>query len=313
MKLTACRRCNQPRNPADLELGRCRVCRRHKCPKHEAGDSTCYSHCKCRCDLCLSAGRARAKYTGHLRKVGSPVIRGAEAARERIAILRASGMGTAEIETRSSVHRVTILAVERGTLTRLHRNTLGALLAVRPVPISEQTTGRVPIAGTRRRIHALMAIGWSTKRIAAEAGITYSQVGLLSIADVTFCHADTRRKIAAAYERLWDQEPTGVAPYGPSRVRNLAKANGWAPPAAWDEGFGPNGIDNPKAKPSLADGPLRRRGETALEVRRMIGTDTAEGIARRLSFANVDSLVDTLKRSNPDLAKQLSKTRTEAA
>ena len=81
---------------------------------------------------------------------------------------------------------------------------------------------------------------------------------------------------------------------------------------AWDDDLGPHGIDNPRARPALADGPLRHLGETPVEVERMLGTDSGNNIAKRLGYADVDSLATTIGRKDKHLAQRLRRAKEVA-
>ena len=88
----------------------------------------------------------------------------------------------------------------------------------------------------------------------------------------------TATKVARLYEELWDQP-------GPStRTRQRAERLKWAPPLAWDDGTGPHGIDNPKARPypwKRRDSD-RRRSHDISDLRAAGLTDTE--IAHRLGI-----------------------------
>lgn len=89
---------------------------------------------------------------------------------------------------------------------------------------------------TRRRIQALMALGWSQPQIAKAAGSDQNRVS-------SQLHAEriTRggaAKVAAAYELLSFRLPpttTRNERVGVNLVRALARRNRWLPPLAWDD------------------------------------------------------------------------------
>lgn len=89
----------------------------------------------------------------------------------------------------------------------------------------------VPALGARRRVQALSAIGWSQGDIAERLGI--SQQALANSLRTEVMTARVSRRIRDVYTELEMSE-------GPSlRTRKRAVAQGWAPPAAWDD------IDDP--------------------------------------------------------------------
>ena len=102
--------------------------------------------------------------------------------------------------------------------------------------------------GTRRRIRALMALGWSTAVLDAELGKarTYTTALLRRNGPV---YVTTAQQYAALYERLSMTLPPDETRYQrqfASRARNLARRNGWPPPFAWDD------IDDPNERPQGA-------------------------------------------------------------
>jgi len=93
--------------------------------------------------------------------------------------------------------------------------------------------------GTRRRLQALVAIGWPTAALAARLGIPPTEVSRL-------CHhahrvyPHTAARVAQLYTQL-SMHP------GPSRrARRRGEVASWAPPLAWDD----NTIDHPAATPA---------------------------------------------------------------
>ena len=98
--------------------------------------------------------------------------------------------------------------------------------------------------GTRRRLRALKALGWSFAQIGARLGCSGDAVRQSAERDrVLRSHAE---KVAALYEEMSMTLPpaeTHRQRQIVSRERNRARRLGWAPPLAWDD------IDDPKARP----------------------------------------------------------------
>lgn len=98
----------------------------------------------------------------------------------------------------------------------------------------------VPIRGTRLRLQALCAIGYSPPELAARLGTSTAIVqrlrsGYLSsgrYADSAHVLLRTHLAVAALYDVLWDTPSTGKHA---RRLRNLAARNGWLPPLALDD------------------------------------------------------------------------------
>lgn len=95
----------------------------------------------------------------------------------------------------------------------------------------------VPALGAQRRLQALMRLGWSSHRIATEAGlphrnhvwrILHGQKGK----PTTWIQRSTDEWVREVYDRLSMTVPEGryVA-----RTRAYAERMGWPPPLAWDD------------------------------------------------------------------------------
>lgn len=117
--------------------------------------------------------------------------------------------------------------------------------------------------GTRRRIRALMALGWSTTQLDEALGQkrTYT-------ASVVASPNPIRRTTAQRYAALYAQFSMSLPPtetryqkQRATRVRNLARRNGWSPPLAWndiDTDEEPQGLRDHDADTGRSD-PLNRR------------------------------------------------------
>src|ERR1043165_532981 len=97
---------------------------------------------------------------------------------------------------------------------------------------------RLDACGTRRRIYALRAIGWTDALIADAAGLP-SPFAVSQACTRRFVSRATATGIAAAYSALSDRRGRSV--------RNVKRAErlGWPPPIAWD--YEP--LDDPTAPP----------------------------------------------------------------
>ena len=114
-----------------------------------------------------------------------------------------------------------------------------------------------PACGTQRRLQALMALGWSLVELGGCLGRTRSGMTDL-LRQVDHVQWATHTAVRALYDELWGTRPpedTADQRRAATRARRRAQREGWAPPLAWDDGTGPHGIDNPKARPH----PWKRR------------------------------------------------------
>lgn len=107
-------------------------------------------------------------------------------------------------------------------------------LRLRPRPLVDAT-------GTHRRVKALARLGWSTAELSRRLGKTRSY--LAKTMDRDRVDQDTAAAVARLYDQLsmtWCTDTTAA------RTAATARASGWAPPLAWDEGA----IDDPAATPA---------------------------------------------------------------
>lgn len=96
----------------------------------------------------------------------------------------------------------------------------------------------VPAFLVRRRIEALMALGWRQRDIAEALGYKASHEAVRSLLTRRNVERSTFERVKDVYERL-----SGTV--GPSQaVRARARQKGYAPPLAWDD------IDDPAEEPS---------------------------------------------------------------
>lgn len=127
--------------------------------------------------------------------------------------------------------------------------------------------------GCRRRLRALMALGWPRRTLAVEAG--YSPGGLTGVLSGrrTRVTPEFRDRIVKMYDRL------SMTPGPSQRTRAIALRSGWAPPLGW------NDIDNDEV-PVVTDADegcyraadlaaewawLRRSGESIEQAARQLG------------------------------------------
>jgi transcriptional regulator with XRE-family HTH domain len=98
---------------------------------------------------------------------------------------------------------------------------------------------RFPSVGTRRRLQALAAIGWSAEELGARLGIT-AQALRRTRSHEGPVERRTHERVIALYDEI------SMTPGPSKRARSLAVRNGWAPPLAWDD----DALDDPNAEPA---------------------------------------------------------------
>jgi DNA-binding CsgD family transcriptional regulator len=98
----------------------------------------------------------------------------------------------------------------------------------------------IDATGTRRRIQALVRIGWPLSELADRLGVSLQNVYAYTKRDRVW--RSTATKITAIYDEL------SMTPGPSSSASKRAQSKGWAPPLAYDD----DTIDDPKARPSSA-------------------------------------------------------------
>ncbi|AZS11740.1 helix-turn-helix DNA binding protein [Arthrobacter phage Maja] len=165
-------------------------------------------------------------------------------ARVHIQSLMAShGVSCRSIAEAAGVSPSTINLIERGEVNLVGVKFEKAIRAVRVEDIFERPNprGAVPIIGARRRIQALMAIGWRHQDLTPLLGFRSANIVHQG------GHWVSRKNHEAVkdlYDRLWNQRGPATA----QSMSRIAKA-GYAPPLAWDD----DSIDDPNASPDLGD------------------------------------------------------------
>jgi hypothetical protein len=217
---------------------------------HEHGTYLAHDRDGCRCGPCVAASRRHHKATAYRTATGTSSYVDAGPAREHV--LRLLGVLTArQIEARSGVHRTAIRVLVgdfpgRPRSKRITRTTEAALLAVRADRVGNESSGLVDATGTRRRLQALVALGWPVSHLRARVGASSRTTWLLTSgggAASDFVTVRLRDAVLSLYDEL---SMTLPAPgRGATRARGMAAARGWAPPLAWDD----DSIDDPSAAP----------------------------------------------------------------
>jgi hypothetical protein len=205
----------------------------------------------CHCTECRAANAAYQSHRLRLaaqRQWGAapPAMVDAGPVRAHVLDLVATGMSAKRVATKAGVSTGAISKLLYGTATKrpshmVRQVTAQRLLSVHPVP-----GARVDATGTRRRIQALIAVGWSASQIGARLGI--SPTNMWGLSRRLMVSARTAARVRALYDELWDRPPpedTHRQRVAASRSRRRAAACGWAPPVAWDD----DAIDDPKAEP----------------------------------------------------------------
>ncbi|WP_031189507.1 MULTISPECIES: hypothetical protein [Streptomyces] len=182
----------------------------------------------------------------------------AEPARQHACALMAAGVSVRRMASAAGINPSIINGIlyTRGSQPRgekLRQANAEAILAVRAADV---TPGTLDATGTRRRLQALVAVGWPLFRIGPALDMYPSMPGHLLMERTVY--PTTAQTVAAGYGRLWNTDPRmhGIPPGSITRALRYARAQRWAPPAAWDD----ETIDDPTAGPEWTGYCGTRRG-----------------------------------------------------
>lgn len=245
--------------------------------RHQHGTRAAYVLDRCRCLPCKVANREgmarakRAKLYGRGRLVDAGPVRA------HVQQLQAEGMGWKRIARAAGVHTSTVgvLLYGRGgddprpPRKQISRGLAEKLLAVRPDP------ALLPSVGVRRRLQALIAIGWNRAELCRRLDIQRSNFD--NFLDSDQSSRATTAKVGALFSELWDRRPPEDRWARASRA--YAASRGWAPPAAWDDIDDPDevpkGVGVAKATTAQRIRDLHELGETDREIAARLRKDLA--------------------------------------
>lgn len=186
--------------------------------------------------------------------------------------LRAAGLSRQRISELTGVHRDTLRGMGTCATGNVRVETARKVLSV-PIPprIVNGGSCAVDATGTRRRLHALKAAGWSLSAIAEQLGSTESTV--FKYTRQTIVRASTAAAVAELFDRLQ------LIPGPSQRARLHAARKGWPLPLAWDE----DTIDDPHSSPDYGSRSRARFTERYIEICDL-GETNDEAIAKRLGI-----------------------------
>jgi lambda repressor-like predicted transcriptional regulator len=166
-----------------------------------------------------------------------------------LAELRGAGIGYRQVAATAGVSRTTVaelMNTGRGLHRGVRPEVATAILTVTRERILERkteralaggTSDRIDATGSRRRIQALVAIGWPMRELAERIGVTPANLAAVLRRPAVTGH--TAKLVADLYDQLSMTVPAdGEATH---RARLRAARNGWQPPLAWDD----ESIDDP--------------------------------------------------------------------
>lgn len=230
--------------------------RPHVCPASHPHDHSCYLEHVCRCGSCRREQKnwrqrhaARMKAYGRDHRISPPRV-DAGPAREHLRALLDAGCGLERVSEASGVGRGVLadLAYGRRGKARKQRSamTIRADHAARllSTTVGDVERGLVNATGTRRRLQALVTIGWTQTELAHRLGVLVTNLNKTITGRHPVVLASTAHNVADLYDRLSMTPKTGT---WANHARKIAAEHGWMPPLAWDD------IDNDPSPPVAPD------------------------------------------------------------
>jgi transcriptional regulator with XRE-family HTH domain len=247
----------------------------YTCPddhKH-ATATTCYIQHQCRCDACVTDHNARESRRSRLKAYGrfDSGLVDAEPVRAHLLALAEYGIGYKRVAALAGVGVTGVRTIIWGRQEpgrrngeipkRVPRNKAEAILAVEPRLEHLGRRQSVKAGPYVRRLKALVALGWSQSKIAAELGIERANFRYIVEYDKAWqaqAHrnrimmgAGTARAIVDLYDRWSNVRPPERdqrEKIAATRSRRYAAERGWPLPMDWEA------IDNDFERPT----PVRR-------------------------------------------------------
>jgi hypothetical protein len=215
--------------------------------ERQHGTNTRYHIDGCRCQPCRKAARdyERAKNRQIAYGRWRPYV-DAEPARQHVLKLRAAGMGPKRIAEVSGVPHGSLAKLIYGDRKRgmspsrrIRPETAAKILNVELDPYPHAIVAGV---GARRRLRALIALGYGQSDLARRLGFEPTNfTRIVNAAPTKGVEERTRAAVAALYELLSMVPPIGATA---DRTRALAKERGWVPPLGLDD----DRLDDPTYK-----------------------------------------------------------------
>ncbi|RFU20592.1 helix-turn-helix domain-containing protein [Geodermatophilus marinus] len=215
----------------------------HPRARHVHGTRAAYVKDRCRCTDCTAANTASGRAVHRAQTFGRwrPFVDAAPV-REHLRALRAAGIGVEQIAMLAglSTSHVRELANPgrdgNPGIRRVRPETAHQVLRVRVDEANRAPRSHVGATGTRRRLQALIAIGWPHDELAARLGRNSAGLRRSMLSDAVT--ARTAQDVTALYEQLWNLRPphsTDDQRAAADAARAFAAERGWLPPLAWDD------------------------------------------------------------------------------
>jgi hypothetical protein len=215
-----------------------------ECPHdggHVHGTHSAYVVDKCRCQECVEEHSSYMRRRREMMKAGTwqNHLYDPEPLQKHLQMLARCGIGAVQLAQLTGLSDRTYWRVMGGY--RVQRRTATRILSVKPDMRNAAPGAWIDATGTRRRLQALIAMGWSQTALRPLLGLAEGTIE--NIHTQKTVRVKTARIVAGLYDRLWDKP----APAGRNRdcALGMARRRGFVLPLAWDD----DEIDDPAAKP----------------------------------------------------------------
>lgn len=230
------------RRAARAEQRRERPCR-HPHARHTHGSRAAYVRDQCRCPACTAANTAASRTVYRQRAYGrwQPYL-DATPVRGHLQALRQTGIGVDRIAALAgtSVSHIRELADPgrpgRPPIRRVRPETAQRILAVTATDATRAPRSHLAATGSRRRLQALVALGWPLPHLADELGRSPSNLSRsMTAGSVTAATAQQVRDLYHRLTRLSPPQTTAAQRTAAHAARAHAHQHGWRPPLGWDD------------------------------------------------------------------------------
>jgi hypothetical protein len=267
---------------------------------------TCYTDYRCRLPECVRRYNDRNNERLRAHKSGTyNALVDATPARQHILRLQRAEMSAEAIAHVAGVSVHSILDIlrphptkRRGRRRRITPDLAAKILAVKH---DQRISGRVDATGTKRRVQALVALGWPVSHISRHVGL--SRENAAEILDRARVYNSTATAIANAYDTLRRKRPekNGVIKAHVTVAKNRAARNKWAPPSYWDRH--PGAIDDPTFEPLYG---VTRREQIAQDAQWVMTTTGLDRAATAARLGVDKSYIDHAFRVHPEYAVEVA-------
>lgn len=208
---------------------------------HEHGTRTAYKKDGCRCRPCMDANAQASRTRDRDLTYGrwNPYV-DADVVRAHLELLRTAGLGRLQIAQLTGISARHLGYIINGVQGRrqehVREHTASRILAIEPAPANLSPNRKVDGTGTRRRLQALVALGWPPAWLAERLGRDRTNLRRALFTDEVT--ARTAADVAHLYEQLWNTRPQADTPRARRAIADaLAKAaqHHWLTPLAWDD------------------------------------------------------------------------------